>query len=187
MHSGDDAIENDWKDAITVYQNYLSGVSILSIRPAGGSTPENTNTSSKVITLDGNLMRLTPKAFPDLRPGSSGSYGTPLVFFFFKQQVVNSSFAMKVVLKNNVLLYNGDPVNGGGSPWGSLQASQISSSSNNVALFPTLSSGLPPGWPAGLSGFTYIYGSAARTRWNQEINNWMAAHPDVVVQDPGLF
>jgi hypothetical protein len=102
---------------------------------------------------------------------------------------------MKISLKNNILRYDDTPQHDitdkaefTGKIWGSLELHHIASSSNNVVLFPNRTSGFPgPGWPPTSMGFTYIYGAEAKARWNQEIDAWMAAHPQVKVTDPGKF
>lgn len=205
---GDDAVENDLKDQITVYQNYLSGVTILSARPAKydattgkGDISEITNTSNKVVTFDGNLCWLRPKRFADSTPrkldGTPLNQAAPGVFRFWKWQKTNASFAMKISMRNNILRYDETAQHDipGKAPWtgdiwGSLDPTNIISPSNNTVLLPnrTSADGPPPGFPpTGSPGFTYIYGAAAKTRWNSEINAWVTAHPEVKVTDKGLL
>jgi Carbohydrate family 9 binding domain-like/Fibronectin type III domain len=195
MH--DDGIENDLKDEITVYGGFISTMAGISTRPLRGHVSESSpDWANRTMTVDGTIIWLKPKRFTD-----SGHGSTPVVFRFWKWQVVNPQYAMNLRLRNAVLRYDGNPFHAAGgnsNAWGSMPVSRLIEQSNITVVFPYNTS-LPSGWPtSGLSGFTYYFNvpgtvngvatsSMARTKWNQVVAAQRAADPQLVINDPGLF
>ena len=203
LRAGDDVVENDWKDSITCYRNFMSGAMLISTRPGNGSEPERTDTRNKIMRLDGNLMWRRGKRYRDLT-SINGVLGQKLAFNFFKWQTDGGTatpgpeYAMQCHMHNCILRTDGDPTQTGAttSHWGTLLTSgpnnRLTAQSNNWLLQPFADSGYPPGWPVNdLPSFQgrYLYGAGAAAKWNAEANAWAASHPELLMTtgDKGII
>lgn len=190
----DEPLQNDNKARGVVYKSILQGRYCYAARPSDGSIAGNTSTATKVVEFEKSMM--VCQGYPDVawpaggetgKKPWNGVVGDPVCWGFWKRQDVNASFWHKVALRDMLFVWAGHEPRFQNGLW-NIGPTDIAEQANNVACFPTLTSGFPTNWPlTGLGSFTYLHGSQAKAYINQWVNTFVAENPGTYVDTSQLL